>query len=66
MTDIGHIKMRTPGGKPSVITVSTNDKGVGIHLTRSAEGEALILLPQYAAKELADLLAKATATGAVT
>jgi hypothetical protein len=61
MSEVGKIKMRTPQGKPSVITVSKNKDGrIDIHLTRSDEGEALFMLPMYAAKQLGELLAKAT------
>lgn len=58
--EIGQIKMRTPGGQPSRITVTLRDNGtVDIHLTRSEEGEALFVLPQYAAKRLGELLTAA-------
>jgi hypothetical protein len=61
MSEVGKIRLRTPQGKPSVITVSKNtDGGIDIHLTRSEEGEALFMLPKYAAKRLGELLAKAT------
>jgi len=59
--EIGQIKMRTPEGKPSRITVSLRDNGTtDIHLSRSEEGEALLTLPGYAAERLGDLLTAAT------
>lgn len=61
MTDIGTIRMRAPGGRPSAITVSIADSGaVDIHFSRTSEGEALMRLPLYAAKQLSELLARAT------
>lgn len=59
--DIGTIKMRSPAGYKSAITVSVNARGaIDIHFSRTSEGEALMSLPLFAAKELAGLLAKAT------
>lgn len=59
--EIGQVRMRSPDGKPSRITVAKRDNGVvNVHLSRSAEGEMLIVLPPYAAKELGELLTKAT------
>ena len=61
MTDIGTIRMRSPGGKRTAIAVSVTDTGVvDIHFSRTSEGEALMRLPLYAAKGLGDLLLKAT------
>jgi hypothetical protein len=63
MADIGTIRMRSPGGKPTCITVATSAKGgVDIHFTRTSEGEALVSLPSQIAKQLGDLLAKASAS----
>lgn len=59
--EIGQVKMRTPQGKPSRITVTLrNDGCVDIHLTRSEEGEAVLMLPGYAAERLGELLIAAT------
>jgi hypothetical protein len=66
MKEIGIVKMRTPQGRQSHIAVSVNKKGtVDIVLSRSSEGEALVMLPFYAATELSVLLALAVAEGDV-
>jgi hypothetical protein len=60
-TDIGTIKMRSPVGYKTSITVSRHESGsVDIHFSRTSEGEALMRLPAYAAKQLSNLLAKAS------
>jgi hypothetical protein len=62
MTDIGTVKMRTPGGGPSEIAVATTDAGaIDIHFSRTSEGEALMRLPRFAAQQLGELLIKAAA-----
>lgn len=61
MTEIGTIKMRTPGGRQSWIAVHRLDDGsVDLHFGRTTEGEMLARLPIFAAVELQQLLAKAT------
>ena len=63
MTDIGTIRMRSPAGRSSAITVSRRDDGsVDLHFSRTSEGEALMRLPTFAAKRLGDLLLQATVT----
>jgi hypothetical protein len=58
--DVGSIKMRMPNNKSSAITVSRHKNGsVGIHMSRTAEGEALLILPPPIAKQLAELIWKA-------
>lgn len=58
---VGTVRMRDSGGRRSAITVSRLENGsVDIHFSRSAEGEALMRLPRFAAKELGKLLAKAS------
>lgn len=60
--DIGTIKMQTPGGKPSAITISLTETGaVDMHFSRSSEGEVSIRLPKFAAQQLGDLLVRAAA-----
>jgi hypothetical protein len=60
--DVGTIKMRMPGGRQSSITVSHAPTGaIDIHFERTSEGEALMRLPVYAAKQLGELLMKAAA-----
>lgn len=61
VTDIGTVKMRTPSGGKSAITVSRRDDGsVDIHFSRTSEGEALMRLPPFAASQLAELLRRAS------
>lgn len=67
MSDIGTVRMRMPGGKASAITVSVAHNGsIDIHFSRTSEGEALMRLPVYAAKQLGELLTKAVAPTAQT
>ena len=63
MTDIGTVRMRMPNGRRSSITVSVAPSGsIDIHFERTSEGEALMRLPVYAARQLGDLLTKASFT----
>lgn len=57
MTDVGIVEMKTPQGRKSHIAVSLGPDGtVNIVVSRTSEGEALIMLPTYAAKKLGELL----------
>jgi len=58
---IGEIKMRTPNGSRSTISVDRDGKGnVGVIFSRSSEGEALMMLNQQTARQLGELLLKAS------
>lgn len=60
MKHVGEVKMTTPQRKSSSISVDRWDNGsVDIVMTRSTQGEVLIRLPEYAAKEFAALMSKA-------
>lgn len=61
MTEVGTIRMRTPQGRSSWVTVHRCDDGsIDLHFGRSSEGELLTRLPLFAAIELQQLLTKAT------
>jgi hypothetical protein len=63
MTDvIGTIKMKSPGGKDSSISVSTKGNDVDIHFMRSSQGELLVMLKKSQARELGGLLLEAAKT----
>jgi hypothetical protein len=60
--DIGTIKLKSPSGHKTAITVAIGSRGsIDIHFSRTSEGEALIRLPAFTAKQLSELLAKAAA-----
>jgi hypothetical protein len=54
--------MRQPNGKQSTIQVHKTDKGADLVFSRSPEGELLVMLPAYAAKELGEALIAAVST----
>jgi hypothetical protein len=62
MIEIGTIKMTSPKGRPSRISVARFDaKTVDIIVSRSSEGEALIRLPVDIARQLSGMLTDACA-----
>lgn len=50
------ILMRQPNGKQSTIRVHKTDTGADVVFARSTQGELLVMLPAYAAKELGEAL----------
>jgi hypothetical protein len=58
---IGEIKLRSPAGASCKISVDRTAKDVGILFSRSSnEGEALMLITTQQARQLGELLLKAT------
>jgi hypothetical protein len=67
MRQIGTIRMHMPSGRPSSISVSVIDSGaIDIHMSRTAEGEALLRLPRFSARELGKLLLEASEATVLT
>ena len=56
------ILMRQPNGKQSIIEVYKTNKGADLVFSRSSDGELLVMLPAYAAKELGEALIAAVST----
>lgn len=50
------IVMTEPNGKKSAIRVFRTTKGADIVFARSTQGELLVMLPAYAARELGEAL----------
>lgn len=57
---VGEIKLRSPVGARCKISVDRTAKDVGISFSRSSEGEALMLVTTEQARQLGELLLKAT------
>jgi hypothetical protein len=62
---MSEIKMRSPSGGKSSISVESSGEGVSIRFSRSSDGEVMVMLPRYAAEQLAKQISD-TLTGTET